>query len=135
MAIKKCKECGNEISSNSRMCPKCGNTKVNETKESFIILGVLIIIIVFVVILSVSTTSQPSGVILSDKGIQIIDNTKFELIGETTSYCNNDGNYVISGKVKQKDDTSYEGLSITFTMYDKDRNKVRSTVSNISIRR
>ena len=44
MAIIKCHECGNEISSDAKTCPKCGVTpKTSRNKITFII-GVMIVI-------------------------------------------------------------------------------------------
>lgn len=112
--------------------PNCGSAKINETKESFVILGILIVIIFAFCFIFVLSGSDKSGVVLTDKGIQAIDNSKFEFIGELTSYRNENGIYIISGQVKQKEDKSFDGLAITFIMYDEEGKRVRSTNSNTS---
>jgi hypothetical protein len=45
MAMKKCKECGEEISSSAKVCPKCGKKQKSKLGLIFIILIVLTIII------------------------------------------------------------------------------------------
>jgi hypothetical protein len=49
MALKKCKECGHEISSNAKACPNCGKP---QTKNSTI--GCLLIVILFIIFIIVS---------------------------------------------------------------------------------
>jgi hypothetical protein len=45
MALKKCKECGNEVSSSAKVCPKCGKKlKMGLIKKTLIGLGVLILL-------------------------------------------------------------------------------------------
>ena len=48
MAIIKCKECGNNISSEAKSCPKCGyNNKKNN--KIFMILGVILVICIIII--------------------------------------------------------------------------------------
>ena len=78
-----------------------------------------------------NTDNDIQGVVFTKDGMSTIDNSKFEIV-ESTSSISKDGTYSIKGKVKQTEEKNFDGLFITFTMYDKDNNKVRSTQSNIS---
>ena len=46
MAMKKCKECGEEISSSAKKCPKCGKDQRNFFMKHPILYTILIIIVV-----------------------------------------------------------------------------------------
>lgn len=45
MALKKCKECGEEISSSAKVCPKCGKKQGGSLKIILIIIAIIIVII------------------------------------------------------------------------------------------
>ena len=53
MALTKCKECGNEISTKTTSCPKCG-IKIDRTRPVFKVLGALLLILFAVAIFSPS---------------------------------------------------------------------------------
>ena len=89
-----------------------------------IVLGIPFLIILF----SVSNSNIVSS---NNNEIATTNNSKFEML-ENTSSISEDGVYIIKGKVKQKDSSSFTGLGITFSMYDKSNNKVRETTSNFS---
>ena len=54
MALKKCKECGKEISDSAKACPHCGATstatKMQEIGCAMTFIGVLILVIVIAVL-------------------------------------------------------------------------------------
>jgi RNA polymerase subunit RPABC4/transcription elongation factor Spt4 len=54
MALKKCKECGAEISSSATACPKCGAPSTGKTLQdigcSLILIPIFIIILVLVIL-------------------------------------------------------------------------------------
>jgi len=56
MALKKCKECGHEISSDAKTCPNCGKKQGISTT-----VGCLTIIVVFIFIGAVSNWNQDTG--------------------------------------------------------------------------
>jgi RNA polymerase subunit RPABC4/transcription elongation factor Spt4 len=58
VALKPCKECGREISTEAKACPHCGKTSPTGAKTSWLAAGCLIIIILFIVgIISISNDS------------------------------------------------------------------------------
>lgn len=59
------------------------------------------------------------------------ETTDFEII-ESFSTLAEDNTYIISGKVKQKQEKNFDGIFISFIMYDSNNKKVRSTSMNIS---
>jgi hypothetical protein len=52
MALKKCKECGAEVSNKAKSCPKCGAPVKSETGCGTLILGIFLGLVVLGVILS-----------------------------------------------------------------------------------
>ena len=60
MALKKCKECGNEVSTKAECCPKCGAVLNKLTGgRRYIVFVFLILVIVGVIVYLYITTSQP----------------------------------------------------------------------------
>ena len=78
-----------------------------------------------------STDKDTQGIALTSDGITVINNSNFELI-ESSASVSEDGTYTIMGKIKQKEDQNFDGIFISFIMYDKNNNKVRSTSMNTS---
>lgn len=62
-----------------------------------------------------------------DEGKRNIYYDDFTLLENETIGINENGTYTITGKVKQNIEGSYESLMLSFIMYDKNHNKVRST--------
>lgn len=60
MALTKCKECGNEVSTKADACPKCG-AKIKRTRPAFKVIGVLLLGLFAIAIFAPdSNTSTPS---------------------------------------------------------------------------
>lgn len=106
------------------------NTKISNKKFFHIIIGILFLLFGLGILFS-SNDSNIHGVALTSDGLTTIDNSKFEII-ESSSNVSKEGTYTITGKVQQKEEKNFEGLFITFTMYDKNNVKVRSTTVNTS---
>lgn len=60
MAMKKCKECGEEISSSAKKCPKCGKDQRNFFMKHPVLYTILILIVIGVVGGSGSDTTNTS---------------------------------------------------------------------------
>lgn len=58
MAVKQCKECGTEISSSAKVCPKCGKEQRNFFQKH-IVLTVIVVLIIFGMIIS-QTSNTPN---------------------------------------------------------------------------
>lgn len=56
MALKKCKECGTEISSKATVCPHCGAPQKKKSR----LLGMAVLIIVAVVIITAMSVQSPT---------------------------------------------------------------------------
>src|SRR5699024_10336211 len=62
MSLIKCKECGNEISDEAKICPKCGvkTEKANQQSKSIKILVIAILIIgIIIAIFVIKKTNDP----------------------------------------------------------------------------
>lgn len=67
------------------------------------------------------------GSIYTSDGKRDIYSTDFTLLENETTGSNEDGIYTITGKIKQNIEGNYNTLMISFTLYDKNHNKVRKT--------
>ncbi len=106
----------------------------NLTPKQIILVILVVLGIPFFITLFVTNNynnNNIQGIALTNDSITTIDNSKFEIL-ESNSNISQDNIYIIKGKVKQKEDESFTGIGITFTMYDENNNKVRETTSNIS---
>lgn len=68
------------------------------------------------------------GVVMTENGVKRVYSTDFEIIKEeTTATRNDDGTYIINGKIKQNIADSYTGIFVTIALLDKNGEKVRET--------
>lgn len=87
MAMKKCKECGEEISSSTKKCPKCGKDQRNFFMRHPILYTILILIIIGVVAGSGSDNTGNTTVKSTENQVQetvynigdVISNEKYEI--------------------------------------------------------
>ena len=151
MSLKKCKECGNEVSTKAKNCPKCGAP----VKTNVSCLGAIgIIILVFIVIgIIVSNQSVDNSQVNQNtpqtkqnnpqinpkktsipkansknsnvprRGLKVI---KFDW--ETGEY----GSRSLVGKVKNDSDKQYSYVQVEFNLYDKSGAQVGSTMANVN---
>lgn len=106
------------------------NTKTNNKENFFMVIGFLLFSFGLGILFS-SNDTDIHGVALTSDGLTTIDNSKFEII-ESSSSVSEEGTYTITGKAQQTEEKNFEGLFVTFTMYDKNNIKVRSTTVNTS---
>lgn len=96
----------------------------------YLLIFVVIAIILIPFILSTSNNDKGDvqGIVTTEDGIKTVYSNDFEIIkDETTGTRQDDGTYVIEGKIKQNIDDSYTGIFVTITLLDKDGKKVRET--------
>lgn len=105
--------------------------KSNNNNTVNVVVGIIIVIFGIFLIFS-AFNSDIVGVGLTKDGIQVINNSDFEIMGDTIPSRGENEEYIISGKVKQNNENSYDGIFITFTMYDANNKIVRSTSMNTS---
>lgn len=92
MAMKKCKECGKEVSSKANACPNCGAVLKKKTGVlTYVVAGFLILIIIGCVnfLMSESTTSvykSEAGSKMSSFGKQIVTFDEYKQIQNDMSY-------------------------------------------------
>jgi hypothetical protein len=61
MALKPCKECGREISTEARTCPHCGKKNPTGQKTSLVAMGCLVLLVLLVIgVVTFSTGSRSS---------------------------------------------------------------------------
>ena len=143
MAIIKCPECGKEISDKANICPNCAyplnstepQKKLIQNTAIQVLIAIpigIFILIMIILINSESSLNKSSNndyvmTIFDDNGKRDIYSNDFSLIEEETTGINQNGIYTITGKVKQNIDGNYNGLMLSFIMYDENYKEVRKT--------
>lgn len=108
--------------------------KKKENRDWVIISSSLIIGFFLFIIVCYFATMPETDLTLGDKLFTSQtqnNNSRFEIV-ESSSSVSKEGTFTITGKVKQKEEKNFQGLFITFTMYDKNKVKVRSTTACLS---
>lgn len=76
MAMKKCKECGEEISSSAKKCPKCGKDQRNFFMKHPVINTILILVVLGMFIGASEETTNTSKTTLAPGGNEVISTDK-----------------------------------------------------------
>lgn len=149
MAMKTCKDCGQEISSSAKKCPHCGKNQKN-TFLKIIIYIVISIVIIFIGFFAISkmlvkTVNDFSNSIdgfgnsvndfVNDASNAIdnyVESTKdnFTVLDEKVvkdSYLT-----YITGTIQNNTDKEYSYVQIEINLYDKDGALINSTLDNIN---
>ncbi len=132
MAMKKCKECGTEVSSQG-ICPKCGKDQRNFFMKHKVLTFILCIIVLGSVVgvtggknNTINNSIQTSTTIKEQK-------EKFTLQeghkGSTDKYGMS---YTIEGSIKNNTDKKYSYVQVTFNLYDADGAQIGSALANIN---
>ena len=112
MAIKKCKECGADVSSGAKKCPQCGK-KLKHT--GLIIMLVIVALIIIVVSTGGNNTQETSSTAKNTT------KEKFTLQDEHSGSSDKYGmSYTIEGSIKNNTDKQYSYVQVTFNLYDAD---------------
>ena len=81
MAMKKCKECGTEISSSAKVCPNCGKKQ----KLSGCLIAIIIIVLLIIIIaISGNNNSSPTSTSSSESSTNVKTEETFN-VGDTFS--------------------------------------------------
>ena len=124
MAMKKCKECGADISSSAKVCPKCG--KKLKGSKSKIIIGIIIIFVGIGVI-----ASSPENVNTSNELKNTISQEKFTLLSDRMTE-DGIGSTYIEGEIKNNTNKQYSYVQVSFNLYDSKGNQLGTALANIN---
>lgn len=121
MAMKHCKECGEEISSSAKTCPKCGEKQGSVSKTIIIVLVVLFII---GAIASVGGSGENTN--------EVKEATeRFTLVSDEMT-TDSIGSCYIEGTIQNNTDKSYSYVEVRFNLYDADGNQLGTAIDNIN---
>lgn len=127
MAMKKCKECGNEISSSAKVCPNCGKKQKSIVKISILVI-VILIIIIGIASSGGNTTTTSSD---SSTNSSTTKSEKFTLVSDEMT-TDSIGSCYIEGTIQNNTDKTYSYVQVTFNIYDKDGNQLGTAIDNIN---
>ena len=135
MALKNCKECGNEVSSNG-ICQKCGKDQRNFFMKHKVLSFILIIFIIGVISLASgdnnNNTTTNNSATESNTGTnqQTNPTEKFTVLEHTTE---NDGYWTyVTGTIKNNTNKEYTYVQVEINLYDESGNLINSTLDNIN---
>lgn len=125
MALKKCKECGTEVSSKAESCPKCGAVLKRKTGcvTWVVFLGLVFLFVVGYIGSQSTSTTTPS---VSGTSVP-----KLELLGydwKRGEY----GNRYIVGSVRNNTNKQYSYVQVEFNLYDESGAQVGSAMTNVN---
>ncbi len=124
MAMKKCKECGNEISKSAKTCLNCGKKQ----KKS---IGAIIFLIIVIAIIGTAVGSNNSTTPSSSTATN--KQEKFTLEDGHTGSSDQYGlSYTIEGTIKNNTDKQYSYVQVTFNLYDSDGAQIGTALANIN---
>ena len=139
MALRKRKECGNDVSTMATACPKCGAVL---KKKSGCLSVIVLLFLVFVAIGVVSTLTDRSSASLttpaaspSQKPTQTASSQparpKLEVL-DCDWATGEFGNRTIRGTVRNNTEKQYGYVQVEINLYDNSGTQVGSTLANVN---
>jgi hypothetical protein len=140
MALKKCRECGNDISTKAAACPKCGAVLKKKGGCLSVVVLLFLIGIVIAAISSVthetsssSQTSPPAGSGQSTRPSTPPTPVRPDLEVVDYNWASGEfGNRVIRGTVRNNTSKQYKYVQVEINLYDKADTQVGSTLANVN---
>ena len=120
MAMKKCKDCGTEVSKSAKICPKCGKKLKHSGLR--ITLGIIVFIIGIGVIAGSGNNTTPTSSTPQEKFSLISEEKITDALGTT----------YIQGEIKNNTDKNYSYVQVTFNLYDSNGAQLGTAVDNIN---
>ena len=120
MAMKYCKECGSEVSSSAKVCPKCGKKQKNIWKT------IIILLVVFFVIGAIASSGDTEN---SNEMKEAVEN--FTLVSDEMTK-DSIGTCWIEGTIQNNTNKNYSYVQVTFNLYDADGNQLGTAMDNIN---
>lgn len=120
--MRKCKDCGAEISKSAKVCPNCGRKQKNTIKTIIIVLVVLFII---GAIASIGGESEEN----TNKLKEATEN--FTLLSDQMT-IDSIGSCYIEGTIQNNTDKTYNYVQVTFNLYDANGNQLGTAIDNIN---
>lgn len=128
MAMKKCKECGESISSSAKTCPKCGKDQRN-----FFMKHKFITFILIIMVLAIGAGSTNNGEISTQETATAITEEKFTLQDGHSGKADGYGiSYTIEGSIKNNTNKQYSYVQVTFNLYDSEGAQIGTALANIN---
>lgn len=126
MAMKICKECGTEVSSGAKMCPKCGKDQRNFLIKHKVLSFILVLFVIGIV-------ASVTGGGNNSTPVSSVQQEKFTLQeGHKGSSDKYGMSYTIEGTIKNNMDKQYSYVQVTFNLYDADGAQIGSAIDNIN---
>jgi hypothetical protein len=135
MALKKCKECGESVSTQAVSCPKCGAVLKKKSSCLGVIVAALFCLSVFwfLKIAHFDTTSEQFNTPSDDKSTTATTTNRKNL--EVLDYKWTRGDFglrMITGTVKNNTNKKYNYVQVEINLYDESGTQVDSTLANVN---
>ena len=132
MAMKKCKECGEEISSSAKKCPKCGKDQRNFFMKHPVLYTILILIVIAVASSSGSSDTGSATTPMTGTTTSTVQEDFTLQDGHTGSSDEYGMSYTIEGSIKNNTNKQYSYVQVTFNLCDADGAQIGSALANIN---
>lgn len=135
MALIKCKECGNEISTKAEACPKCGAKIKSSGFGTRILKGIAIFFLgSFILGIFASISNSVNGTPGAQNQAIGIPDPSSEDFTVSNLHIKNDGigNGVIAGTITNNTSKSFSYAQVEINLYDKSGAQVGSTLANVN---
>ena len=134
MSTKVCKNCGAELSSDAKVCVKCGKDQRNFFAKHKVLSFLILVVIIGVVATSTggeNTTTSTDGSSTNTNFIQTPKQEKFTLMSDTKT-TDVLGTTYIEGEIKNNTDKTYSYVQVTFNLYDANGAQLGTALDNIN---
>lgn len=134
MALKKCKECGKEISSDAKVCPNCGKKQPNIRRNIGCLILFAIFLIPFLIIIYSSKKVPQKPVSRAKKDLivskpELKSQPKLELL--EWSWRTEYDYAIVEGRVKNVSDINLKNVEAVIVFKTKDGNFITSSTALI----
>ena len=139
MALKSCRECGKEVSTEAKTCPHCGvanpapGLRVGASAGAIGCLGILLLVGYCVANLPDTTpgTSPRSSASVSSRSAGTSSDVSLQA-GDFKFQTGEFGETYLVGTVKNLTGKQYSYVQVSFNLYDGQGNQIGSTLTNVN---
>lgn len=124
MGLQKCKECGNDVSTQAKSCPKCGAVIKKNSGRLF-----ALVFLATLSVIGVISSNQHSQPVVS----AAVNSSRSDLEVINYAFASGQfGNDVIQGTIRNNTGRQYKYVQVEINLYDKSGVQIGSTLANVN---